>query len=66
MLVIGTSTVVYPAASLPMRAKERGAIVIEINKETTPATDLVSDYLICGSAGRIIPEIVKDIRRIQG
>ena len=66
MLVIGTSAAVYPAASIPMRAKEYGAIIIEINKEPTPATDLISDYLICGSAGEIIPEIVKEIRRSQG
>ncbi len=66
MLVIGTSTVVYPAASLPMRAKECGAVIIEINKEPSLATGLISDYLICGSAGEIIPEIDNDIRRIHG
>lgn len=65
MLVIGTSAVVYPAASLPARAKESGAVIIEINKETTQATDTLSDYLICGFAGEIIPEIIKDIERIQ-
>ena len=65
MLVIGTSAVVYPAASIPMRAKECGAIIIEINKEPISSTDLISDYLICGSAGEIIPEIVKEIRRSQ-
>ena len=47
-------------------AKECGAVIIEINKEPTLATDLISDYLICGSAGEIIPEIVNDIRRIHG
>lgn len=61
MLVIGTSAAVYPAASLPLRAKECGSIIIEVNKELTQATDLVSDYLICGSAGEIFPEIVKEI-----
>ena len=66
MLIIGTSAAVYPAAALPMRAKECGAIIIEINKAPTPATDLVSDYLICGSAGEIIPAIVKEVKRIRG
>lgn len=65
MLVIGTSAAVYPAASIPMRAKECGAMIIEINKEPTPATDLISDYLIFGSAGEIIPQIVKEVRRSQ-
>ena len=47
VLVIGTSAVVYPAATIPITAKERGAIVIEINMEPTPLTNQISDYLIC-------------------
>jgi NAD-dependent deacetylase len=63
VLSIGTSAVVYPAASIPMTAKERGAIVIEINMEPTPLTDQISDYLISGSAGEIIPAIVDQVKR---
>lgn len=63
MLVIGTSAIVYPAATIPMTAKERGATVIEINKESTPMTDQISDYLICGSAGEIIPAIVEEVKK---
>jgi len=63
VLVIGTSAVVYPAATIPVTAKEHGATVIEINMEPTPMTDQVSDYLICGSAGEIIPAIVEEIKR---
>jgi NAD-dependent deacetylase len=63
VLVIGTSAVVYPAATIPITAKERGAIVIEINKESTPMTDQISDYLICGSAGEIIPAIVEEVKK---
>ena len=71
MLVIGTSAAVYPAAvypaaALPVRAKERGAVIIEINKDPIPSIDLLSDYLICGSAGEIIPEIVGEIRKRRG
>jgi NAD-dependent deacetylase len=66
MLVIGTSAAVYPAAALPMRAKERGATIIEINKDPIPSIDLLSDYLICGSAGEIIPAIVGEIRKSRG
>ncbi|WP_295915097.1 NAD-dependent deacylase [uncultured Xanthomonas sp.] len=33
VLVIGSSGLVYPAASLPLQAKERGACVVEINPE---------------------------------
>jgi NAD-dependent deacetylase len=63
VLVIGTSAVVYPAASIPITAKERGAIVIEINMEPTPLTDQISDYLIRGSAGEIVPAIVEEVKR---
>jgi len=63
VLVIGTSAVVYPAATIPTTAKERGATVIEINKEPTPMTDQVSDYLICGSAGEIVPAIVEEVKK---
>jgi len=65
VLSIGTSAVVYPAASIPMTAKEKGAIVIEINREPTPLTDEISDYLICGSAGEIIPALVEEVKRLN-
>ncbi len=55
-LVIGTSAVVYPAASFPMVAKDLGATVIEINIETTPITDFV-DFHLSGKAGEILPQI---------
>jgi len=66
VLVIGTSAVVYPAATIPITAKERGAIVIEINTEPTPLTNQISDYLICGSAGEIIPAIVEEVKKVRG
>jgi NAD-dependent deacetylase len=65
VLVVGTSAVVYPAASIPVTAKERGATVIEINMEPTPLTNGISDYLILGSAGEIIPAIVEEIKRVK-
>jgi NAD-dependent deacetylase len=65
VLVIGTSAVVYPAANIPITAKEKGATVIEINRESTPLTDQISDYLICGSAGEIIPAIVEEVKKVR-
>jgi NAD-dependent protein deacetylase/lipoamidase len=64
VLSIGTSAVVFPAASIPLTAKENGAIVIEINMESTPLTHEISDYLIAGSAGEIIPAIVEEIKKL--
>ncbi|GJF15903.1 hypothetical protein NGTWS1702_19940 [Mycolicibacterium cyprinidarum] len=36
VLVVGTSSVVYPAAGLPELAVARGTPVIEVNPEPTP------------------------------
>ncbi|OGP56381.1 MAG: RNA polymerase subunit sigma [Deltaproteobacteria bacterium RBG_13_52_11b] len=65
MLVVGTSAVVYPAASLPVSAKQKGAVIIEINMESTPMTGQISDYLIQGSAGAIIPAIVAEVKKFK-
>ena len=53
-LVIGTSGVVYPAAGFAVVAKEVGALVIEINLESTPQSDLV-DLSLQGRAKDIVP-----------
>jgi NAD-dependent deacetylase len=50
MLVVGTSAVVHPAASLAYWAKERGALLIEINPDETPLTDLTDIRLPLPSA----------------
>ena len=42
---IGTSAVVYPAAQLPMIAKECGARMIEINPEETPLSGMYDLHL---------------------
>jgi NAD-dependent deacetylase len=64
MLVIGTSAVVQPAALMPVVAKESGAKVIEINPESTPLTDDISDYLISGTAGDVMNRIIADLEKI--
>ncbi len=40
ILVVGTSGLVYPAASLPVNAAVQGKALIEINPEDTPLTSL--------------------------
>jgi len=57
LLVIGTSAVVYPAASLVPSAKHGGAKVIEVNTEDTPFTKEV-DAALRGKAGEIVPQLV--------
>ena len=53
-LVIGTSALVYPAASLPEIAKTSGAFVCEVNPERTPLSDLCNE-VITGTAGDVLP-----------
>jgi NAD-dependent deacetylase len=54
VLVVGTSSVVYPAAGLVPLAKSRGARVIEINLEETPLSSR-ADWSYRGKAGELLP-----------
>jgi hypothetical protein len=60
-LSIGTSGLVYPAASLTKEAKLRGALTIEINPEDTPHTEIV-DARFRSSAVQILTAI-EDFKR---
>jgi NAD-dependent deacetylase len=51
--VIGTSALVYPAASLPEIAKANGAFLCEINPERTPLSNLC-DVVLTGKAGELL------------
>jgi len=58
MLVIGTSAVVQPAASLAVEAKDAGAVVAEINLEETPKSGMM-DYVLPGKSGEILPKLLE-------
>jgi NAD-dependent deacetylase len=45
MLVIGTSAIVNPAASLPLMALQAGAYLVEINPQPTPLSNLVDESI---------------------
>jgi NAD-dependent deacetylase len=57
LLVIGTSAVVYPAASLAPLAKSAGARVVEINPDETPLSSEV-DAVLRGPSGVILPQLI--------
>ncbi len=81
MIVVGTSAQVEPAASLPLMAKGISPIslgwrdnvslpkpdckVVEINREPTPLSEEVSDYVIQGSAGEVLAAIVQAVKEQQ-
>ena len=58
VLVVGTSSLVYPAAALPRMARAAGAFVIEVNPEATPLTE-VADLSLCGTAAALVPALVE-------
>lgn len=55
MLVIGTSAVVHPAASLPIVALQNGAQLIEVNPAETPLSDHAQEILR-GPAAELLPQ----------
>ena len=65
MLICGTSAVVYPFAALPRMLRLKGkssARIIEVNADPTPLTsEGISDYLIRGKTGELIPAIVEAV-----
>jgi NAD-dependent deacetylase len=58
MLVIGTSAVVQPAASLAFEARDAGAVVAEINLEETPNSGMM-DFVLRGKSGEILPKLLE-------
>ncbi|GAB4573585.1 MAG: NAD-dependent protein deacetylase [Anaerolineae bacterium] len=65
MLVIGTSGVVQPAASLPFVARQHGALLIDVN----PFEDEIhwaAEVWLQGPSGRVLPRLVDAVRRLLG
>jgi NAD-dependent deacetylase len=56
IIVVGTSSVVYPVAALPQIARRRGARIVEVNVEDTPLTG-VADAVLRGTAGQLLPAL---------
>ncbi len=81
MLICGTSAVVYPFANLPRMARfhsrrfaagldvvghKTNVKIIEVNADPTPLTDEgVSDYLIQGKTGEVLPRILEEVKKAR-
>ncbi len=59
-LVVGSSLVVYPAASLPGIALENRARVVIVNREPTPY-DQVATLVLHGAAGAILTAVAAEL-----
>lgn len=60
MLAIGSSLQVYPAAGIPVEAKQSGARLAIINNEETPLDDL-ADIVMVGRAGEILTNAIENM-----
>jgi len=61
-LSIGTSSLVYPAASLPFEGLRSGATVIEINPQPTPFTEK-AQFVLNGAAGIVLPMLLAALKQ---
>jgi NAD-dependent deacetylase len=56
-LVVGTSALVHPAASLPRITVEAGGAMVEVNPDPTPLSSLATVWL-AAAAGQMVPELL--------
>lgn len=61
IFVVGTSGIVQPAASIPIMAKQSGAMLIEVNLEPTPISTF-ADHSFLGKAGEVMPKLWEFIK----
>ena len=62
--VVGTSAVVYPAASLIYTAKQSDAYIVEVNIEETEATSIANTSFF-GEAGKILPAMIDTLKKLK-
>ena len=60
-IVIGSTLVVYPAAYMPIYARESGAKLVIINLSSTPM-DSYATVLITGKAGETMAKVMEKVR----
>ena len=66
LIVIGSSLVVYPAAYMPLYAKQSGAKLVIVNLTPTPS-DRIADVVIRASAGEVMGRIITEVKqRLSG
>jgi NAD-dependent deacetylase len=57
LLSVGTSSLVYPAAELPLKAAAQGALVVQINPAVT-SLNAVASINLRGTAAQILPALL--------
>jgi NAD-dependent deacetylase len=66
LIVVGSSLVVYPAAYMPLYAKQSGAKLVIVNLTPTPS-DRIADVVIHDSAGEVMGRVMAKVKqRLSG
>jgi len=60
-LVIGTTGEIMPASMVPLAAKQNGAVIIEVNTETTRFTHEITDIFIQGKATTVMAALLDEL-----
>jgi NAD-dependent deacetylase len=63
MILIGTSAVVYPAASFPEHVLNAGGSLIEVNPDETPFTNYC-EVALRAPAGQVLPKVAERAKAI--
>ena len=63
-LTIVTSSVVYPTSALVHEAKQQGAYTVEINLESTPASNVV-DLALKGRSEQILDQLDRTVSTLS-
>jgi NAD-dependent deacetylase len=58
LISVGTSSVVFPAAQVPVEAHRAGAKVVQVNPNAT-GLDAIADLDLRGTAATVLPELVQ-------
>jgi NAD-dependent deacetylase len=61
LVVIGSTLVIYPAAYMPMYAREAGARLAIVNLSETPL-DRYATIVIRGKAGEVMPKVIEKVK----
>jgi NAD-dependent deacetylase len=64
VLLIGTSGTVWPAAELPLVARRRGALIVEVNPTPSELTH-AADVFLAGPAGEVLPQLLERMREMR-
>jgi NAD-dependent deacetylase len=63
LIVCGSSLIVYPAAEMPLLAKEHGARLVIVNIMDTPH-DQFADIVINEKIGIVMPKVIEKVKSL--